>query len=189
VLAAGAWCDELASLAGARPLGLRPLRRTIAICPTASGIDPAGPLVGDVDHTYYWRAEGPNVLCSPADETASDPCDAQPEELDVALALERVNATTTLGLRSVRTAWAGLRTFAPDRVPVIGPDPACAGLWWFAGQGGYGIQMAPAAARTLAALVTHGHVAPDAAQLGLRAEAIAVARFAQPTRPRTGVSG
>jgi D-arginine dehydrogenase len=177
VLAAGAWCDELASLAGAEPLGLRPLRRTIAICPTTRDIDPAGPLVGDVDHTYYWRAEGPNVLCSPADESPSEPCDAHADELDVALALERVNATTTLGLRSVRTAWAGLRTFAPDRVPVIGADPACDGLWWFAGQGGYGIQMAPAAARSLAALVVGGHVAPDAAELGLRAPAVAPARF------------
>jgi D-arginine dehydrogenase len=177
VLAAGAWCDELASLAEARPIGLRPLRRTIAICPTACAIDPGGPLVGDVDHTYYWRAEGPNVLCSPADETPSEPCDARPDELDVALALERVNATTTLGLRSVRTAWAGLRTFAPDRVPVIGPDPFVDGLWWFAGQGGYGIQMAPAAARTLAALVTDGDVAPDAAALDLRADAVAPARF------------
>ncbi len=177
VLAAGAWCDELGSLVGARPLGLRPLRRTIAICPTVLGIDPSGPLVGDVDHTYYWRAEGPNVLCSPADETPSEPCDARPDELDVALALERVNATTVLGLRSVRSTWAGLRTFAPDRVPVIGSDPACTDVWWFAGQGGYGIQMAPAAARTLAGMVTGVGVAPDAAALGLRAEAVAPARF------------
>ena len=88
-----------------------------------------------------------------------------------------MNATTVLGLRSVRSTWAGLRTFAPDRVPVIGSDPQCADVWWFAGQGGYGIQMAPAAARTLAALVTDGRLAPDAAALGLRPEAIAPARL------------
>ena len=106
------------------------------------------------------------MLVSPADETPSPPCDAQSEEADVALGIERVNGATTLGLRSVVSAWAGLRTFAPDRVPVVGEDPACAGLFWLAGQGGYGIQTAPAMARCLTGLVTGGRLAsgPDGAR-------------------------
>lgn len=154
VVAAGAWCDHVASLAGAAPLGLRPLRRTIAICPTRQVLDPFGPHIHHVDSRYYWKPEGPNVLCSPADETPSDPCDARPDEADVALAIERVNATTTLDLRSVRTAWAGLRTFSPDRVPVCGEALDTPGLWWMAGQGGYGIQTAPAMGRAIGALVS-----------------------------------
>jgi D-arginine dehydrogenase len=121
---------------------MRPLRRTAAVA-RARGVDPAWPLIADVGETFYFRPEGAGILVSPADETPSDPCDARPDDLDVALALERVNEATTLGLRSVISAWAGLRTFSPDRNPVAGPDPAAAeGFFWLAGQGGYGIQMA-----------------------------------------------
>ena len=125
VLAAGAWGDELARAAGAGPIGLRPLRRTIAVCrvPSETALDPGGPLVCDAAHTWYFKPEGPNVLVSPADETPSPPCDARADEADVALGIERVNEATTLGLRSVVSSWAGLRTFAPDRVPVVGEDP------------------------------------------------------------------
>ena len=179
VLAAGAWCDELATLAGARPVGLRPLRRTIAVCrvPAGSVLDVAGPLVSDAAHSWYFKPEGPNVLVSPADETPSEPCDARPEEADVALGIERVNEATTLGLRSVVTTWAGLRTFAPDGVPVVGEDPACAGLFWLAGQGGYGIQTAPALARCLAGLVTEGRIPVDVAARGVTAAHLSPARF------------
>jgi D-arginine dehydrogenase len=109
--------------------------------------------VAAVDDGFYFRPEGPHVLISPADETPSAPCDARAEESDVALAIERVNRVTDLAIRSVVTAWAGLRTFAPDRNPVVGFDPRVPGLFWLAGQGGYGIQMAPALARLAAALV------------------------------------
>ena len=127
VLAAGAWGDGWPRAAGAGPIGLRPLRRTIAVCrvPSEAALDPAGPLVCDAAHTWYFKPEGPNVLVSPADETPSPPCDARADEADVALGIERVNEATTLGLRSVVSAWAGLRTFAPDRVPVVGEDPRC----------------------------------------------------------------
>jgi D-arginine dehydrogenase len=164
--AAGAWADGVAGLLGARPCGLRPLRRTIAIArpgpgpgrgplrgPDPTGLPADAPLVADVDDAFYFRPEGPHVLVSPADETPSEPCDARPDEVDVALALERVNAATTLGLRSVVTAWAGLRTFAPDGVPVAGWDPDVPGLVWLAGQGGYGIQTSAALAVFAAALV------------------------------------
>ncbi len=177
VLAAGAWCDRLAQMAGAAPIGLRPMRRTLALCPTTATLDRLGPLVHHVDDTYYWKPEGPNVLCSPADETPSEPCDARAEELDVALAIERVNETTTLALRSVRSAWAGLRTFTPDRVPVCGPDPEVEGLWWSAGQGGYGIQTAPAMSRALAALMLDGVLPENLTAHGLTAEALAVTRL------------
>lgn len=178
VVAAGAWSDEVAAMAGARRLGLRPLRRTIAVCPTRAVVDPEGPLVSDCTDGYYWKVEGPNILCSPADETPSDPCDARPDELDVALAIERVNATTTLGLRSVLTAWAGLRTFSPDRTPVVGEDPEVPGLWWTAGQGGYGIQTAPAMGALVASLVCGAGVPADLAVAGVSAEALSPARFA-----------
>jgi D-arginine dehydrogenase len=153
VNAAGAWADRVATLLGARPCGLRPLRRTIAIGRTARPLARTSPLVADVDEHFYFRPEGPHVLVSPADETPSEPCDVRPDEADVALALERVNEATTLGIRSVVAAWAGLRTFAPDRNPVVGFDPEVPGLFWLACQGGYGIQMAPALARLAAALV------------------------------------
>lgn len=175
--AAGAWADEVTELLGGGPIGLRPLRRTVAIARTRGRLDPGTPLIADVDERFYFKPEGPNVLVSPADETPSDPCDARPDELDVALALERVNAATTLDLRSIVSAWAGLRTFAADRNPVVGPDPAVPGLVWCAGQGGYGIQTAPAIAAIVAHLVV-GTPVPDG--LDTVVEALAPTRFATP---------
>jgi D-arginine dehydrogenase len=182
--AAGAWADVVAGLFGARPCGLRPLRRTIVIARPGSGAPVAAgsPLVADVHDGFYFRPDGPHLLLSPADETPSEPCDARPDEADVALALERVNEATTLGLRSVVTAWAGLRTFAPDRVPVVGYDPEVPGFFWLAGQGGYGIQIAPALARLAAALLADE--APDPAlALDLDPAAVSPARFPAPQRP------
>ena len=168
VNAAGAWADRVAAGLGVPPVGLRPLRRTAAVA-RAAGVERGWPIVADVGETFYFRPEGAGVLVSPADETPSEPCDARPEDVDVALAVERVNAATVLGLRSVVTAWAGLRTFAPDRNPVTGLDPAAPGLWWLAGQGGYGIQIAPALARlAAAAIVGTGDAVPAA---------LSVARF------------
>ena len=161
VNAAGAWADRVAERFGASPIGLAPLRRT-AVVARATGVDPAWPLVADVGETFYFRPEGANILLSPADETPSEPCDARPDDLDVARAIERVNEATTLGLRSVVTAWAGLRTFTPDRNPVTGADPQAEGLFWLAGQGGYGIQMAPALAKLAAAAVLGERNVPDA---------------------------
>jgi D-arginine dehydrogenase len=164
VNAAGAWADDVATRLGLAPVGLRPLRRTAAVA-RAAGVDPAWPLVSDVAEGFYFRPEGDGVLVSPADETPSEPCDARPDDLDVARALDNVNAATTLGLRSVRTAWAGLRTFAPDRNPVVGPDPAEPSFVWLAGQGGYGIQTAPALARLAAGA---GPVPPELSPARLR---------------------
>ena len=173
--AAGAWCDHVATMAGVRPAGIAPLRRTIAVCrPGALTPDPDWPLVLDACEQWYFRPEGDGILVSPADETPTEPCDARPDELDVAAAIERVNERTTLGLRSVRTAWAGLRSFAADRSPVVGFDPAAEGFFWYGGQGGYGIQMAPGLAALGADVVLGRPLDPEAAAL-----AAAVA----PTRP------
>jgi D-arginine dehydrogenase len=149
--AAGAWADRVAAMAGVPPIGLRPRRRTIAVVPAEA--DPAWPTVADAADRFYFRPESGRLLISPADETPSEPCDAKPDEVDVAVALERVNAVTTLGLRTVQTAWAGLRSFVADREPVVGAWPDHPGFVFFAGQGGYGIQMAPALARTGADVV------------------------------------
>ena len=116
---------------------------------------------------YYFKPEGEQLLCSLADETPSVPCDARPEETAVALAIERINEATTLDLRHVRRTWAGLRTFAADRAPVVGPDPDVPGFFWLAGQGGYGIQTAPAMARAAASLVLDGRLPDDLVDAGV----------------------
>ena len=174
--AAGGWADVVASRAGVTPLGLVAMRRTAAIVPAPDEV--AGwPLVMDVAGRYYCEPETGGLLISPADETPLDPCDAQPEELDVALALERVRDASGLPLRSVRRAWAGLRTFAADRIPVLGEDPAAPGFWWLAGQGGAGIKTAPAMARLLAIAMDGGPFPSQALELGVSPDVLSPARF------------
>jgi D-arginine dehydrogenase len=156
----------VASALGVSPVGLRPLRRTVAIV-SSDQVRRDWPFVGEVHDAFYFRPEGDALLLSPADETPSAPVDARAETEDVALALDRANEATTLNLRHVRTAWAGLRTFAPDRNPVVGSDPAQAGFFWLAGQGGYGMQTAPALSRLAAALVRGEAVPADLTAQGL----------------------
>ncbi|MEI9995591.1 MAG: FAD-binding oxidoreductase [Rhizomicrobium sp.] len=154
VNAAGAWADSLAALAGLKPLGLAPMRRTALT--VAAGQDwnmASWPMAIDVDELFYFKPEAGALLLSPADETISEPCDAQAEEIDVAYAVERVERATTLRVRRVLHRWAGLRTFAPDRTPVVGFDPRAQGFFWLAGQGGYGVQTAPALGALAAALI------------------------------------
>ncbi len=153
VNAAGAWCDEVAADAGVAPIGLQPRRRTAFMVPGDEGYA-HWPLVADVDNGFYFRPDGSQILCSLADETPTEPGDARPDPADVALAIERINGATTLAIRSVRSAWAGLRSFVPDRCMVIGFEPGTPGFFWLAGQGGTGIQTAPAAGALTAALVT-----------------------------------
>jgi D-arginine dehydrogenase len=168
VNAAGAWADEVAALAGAPPIGLQPLRRTAFTCPAPERLDvQAWPLVADVDDRFYFKPEGAQLLCSLADETPSPPCDAQADEVDVALAIERINEATTLDLRHVRRAWAGLRSFVADRTPVVGMDPEVPGFCWLAGQGGYGIQTAPGMARATAGLVLEKRLPEDLRAMGV----------------------
>jgi D-arginine dehydrogenase len=168
VNAAGAWADVVATAAGVGGVGLRPLRRTIFMVASPLGEASRGlPNCSDVDESFYVNPEGAQFLCSPADETPCPPSDAKPDEVEIARAIESINAVTTIGVRSVGAAWAGLRTFAPDRNLVVGEDPEAPGFFWLAGQGGYGIQTSPAAARLGAALVLERSVPPDLAARGL----------------------
>ena len=153
VNAAGAWADEVAKLAGMRPLGITPYRRTVAQVRTAPAPPEDLPLVLDLDGKFYFKPEAGKLWLSPHDETATPPCDAAPEELDVALAIDRFEQVVDWRIAAVEHKWAGLRSFAPDRLPVYGPDRDHPHFIWFAGQGGFGIQTAPAAADLCARLV------------------------------------
>jgi D-arginine dehydrogenase len=178
--AAGAWSDEVARLAGAAPAGLVPRRRTAAVAEVPATCDTrdlaSWPMVTDVADTFYARPESGGLLLSPADATETVAGDVRPEELDVALALERCRAVLDLPLRHVRRAWAGLRTSPADDTPLVGPDPEVPDFHRIAGLGGYGIQLAPAAGELLAALATGQ---PPPAALAPSAAALF------PARPRT----
>ncbi|MGD9664402.1 MAG: NAD(P)/FAD-dependent oxidoreductase [Novosphingobium sp.] len=150
VNAAGAWADTVARDAGCAPLGIQPMRRTMLQLDVDPQPDPAMPVVLDVGGTFYFKPESGRLWLSPHDETPSAPCDAAPEELDVALAMDRLGQVTDWKVRRLERKWAGLRSFAPDRLPVYGFDPANPAFFWFVGQGGFGIQTAPAAARLAA---------------------------------------
>jgi D-arginine dehydrogenase len=177
VNAAGAWCDEVARLAGARPIGLQPLRRTIILFDGPGGEDiHSWPCVIDADEDFYFKPEGPQILASPCDETPSAPCDAVPEDYDVALAVDRIQRATTLEVKHIRRRWAGLRSFVADRCPVIGMDPEQPGFFWLAGQGGVGIMTSPAAARSAAGLIVDGRLPADLEALGLSPDDLSPAR-------------
>lgn len=152
--AAGAWADEVARLSGVAPIGLQPMRRTACIVEGPANQDPAWPLMGDVTRNWYCRPEArTKLLVSPGDETPVPPQDIRPEEVDVATGIAHMQEALDIPVKRVEHAWAGLRTFTPDRSLAIGPDPAVDGFFWMAGQGGYGIQTSPAAGRMLADLV------------------------------------
>ena len=171
VNAAGAWVDEVASRAGLAPFGFTPLRRTIVVfTPEGWSVEPHWPLALDLHERFYFKPESGHILASPADEVPSPPCDARPEEIDVARALDRIEKATRFTVGRIVNRWAGLRTFAPDRVPVLGPDPRAAGFFWCAGQGGYGIQSAPAAARLAAALRLRSITMPRLSAFSMRNE-------------------
>lgn len=156
VNAAGAWADSLAQMAGARPLGIQPFRRTVAQLRVQPEAIDDMPLVLDISGNFYFKSDNGRLWLSPHDEIPSDPCDAAPEEIDVARAIDRFEQATRWRIEAVERRWAGLRSFAPDRCPVYGDDPQVEGFVWFAGQGGFGIQTAPAAAR-LTAQILLGH--------------------------------
>jgi D-arginine dehydrogenase len=182
VNAAGSWCDIVADLAGARPVGIHPLRRTVFTIGAPTDVDPLSiPLVADVAGTFYFKPEGPQILCSPADEVPSEPCDARPDELDIAKAIDVINTATTLEIRHVRSSWAGLRNFVADRAPVAGFDDVAEGFFWFAGQGGYGIQISPALAQAGASLVRSGQLPASLTARGLESAALDRRRLANLT--------
>jgi D-arginine dehydrogenase len=153
VNAAGAWADDVARRAEVRPLAIAPYRRTVAQVRTAPPPPAALPLVLDLDEAFYFKPEAGRLWLSPHDETPSPPVDAAPEEIDVALAIDRFEAVTDWRIEAVEHKWAGLRSFAPDRLPIYGFDAREPAFFWFAGQGGFGIQTAPAAADLAARLI------------------------------------
>ncbi len=160
VNAAGAWADHVAEAAGVKRIGLMPLLRSIFMVASPQGTDSKRlPLLSDVDGSFYIKPEGDQFLCSPADENLSEAKDVKADMLEIARAIDEINDSTSIGVRSVSTSWGGLRTFAPDREFIVGEDAQAPGFFWFAGQGGYGIQTAPATARLGAALV-RGEGAP-----------------------------
>lgn len=168
VNAAGAWADAVGAMAGAAPIGLVPKRRTAFTFKPPEGIDHrAWPLVLDVEENWYFRPEGAHLLASPADETPMEPCDVRHDEVDVAIGIERISAATTMTIRSIDHAWAGLRSFVADHRPVNGWDDDVDGFYWLAGQGGFGIKTSPAMARYAAGMILDGAPPPDMAEAGL----------------------
>ena len=176
VNAAGAWADVVAQSCGARPLGLQPLRRTMVQVSVDAPVPSGLPLVMDVGGRFYFKPEaGGRLWLTPHDEIPQPPGDAAAHELEVALAIERFTAATCWRISRVDRRWAGLRTFASDRVPVYGFDPRQPGFFWCAGQGGFGIQTAPAAGMLAASLVLG--LSPSEAVAGIDAERYAPGRF------------
>jgi D-arginine dehydrogenase len=180
--AAGAWADAVAEMAGVPPLGLVPKRRTAILFEPSTAPDPAWPAVIDAEEQFYFKPESGLLLGSPADETPMPPCDVQPEELDVAVAIDRIERAASFRVTQVRRKWAGLRTFAPDKTPAVGMEDSAPGFFWLAGQGGYGIQSAPALARAAARLLVEGVLPDDLLGRGLVAADLLPLRL-RPGRP------
>jgi D-arginine dehydrogenase len=171
--AAGAWADRVAALAGVRPLGLQPKRRTIIVVDPPEGMDVrAWPFVHTAVSDFYMLPEAGQLLVSPADEIEDDPGDAQPEDYDVALAAYQLERYTTLTVPRIAHRWAGLRSFVPDRVPTAGFAPDAQGFFWLVGQGGYGLQTAPAMAAIVETLATGGDWPQGLSELGVTPDQI-----------------
>ena len=178
VNAAGAWAGEIGRMAGAQDIGLQPCRRTAALVETQQGIVPDDwPMILDAEEQFYAKPDAGRLLVSPADETPTPASDVQPEEIDVAVAIDRLEQMTTLGVRRLHSKWAGLRSFVKDRSPVVGYDPFVPGFFWMAALGGYGIQTAPALGTLAADLLLKRSVSTDIAQFGIRADDLAPQRL------------
>ncbi|RME62049.1 MAG: FAD-binding oxidoreductase, partial [Alphaproteobacteria bacterium] len=180
VNAAGAWGDHIAMLARVTPLGLMAMRRTVVTFPVpVGGISPEWPLVLDIDGEWYFKTERGRILASPADETPMPPCDVQPDELDIAITMAHIERVTGWKVSRLQATWAGLRIFAPDRAPVIGFDTDAEGFFWCVGQGGVGIQTAPAAAKLVEAAITGTPLPETMRALGITPTRYAPARLRQ----------
>ena len=167
--AAGAWADVVAERAGARTVGLQPKRRTVIAFPLPEGVDGhSWPVTVDTEEEFYFKIDAGVVLGSPADETPVPPQDAQPEEIDVAITVDRIERATTMKVSRIIRRWAGLRSFVPDGVPVLGYDPDLEGFFWCAGQGGYGIETSNGMGRSAAALATGDSLPEDLRALDVK---------------------
>ena len=178
VNASGAWGDTIGALAGGHAMGLVPKRRTAVLFDPVPTADVRGwPVIIDADEQFYFKPDAGKLLGSPADETASPPCDAQPEELDVAIAIDRIEQAANFRVQRVLRKWAGLRSFVADKSPVVGFDLELPGFFWLVAQGGYGIQTAPSLARIAAALACGSEIPEDLTQMGVTAEDLSPARL------------
>jgi D-arginine dehydrogenase len=178
VNAAGAWADTVAARAGLMRRGVRPLRRTAITFDPPAGQDASRwPMTFDVAETWYFKPEGRRIMMSPADLLPTEPCDAQPEEIDVAVAIDRIETATNLKVGRLASRWAGLRTFAPDHEAVIGPEDQEPSFVWYAGQGGNGVMGSAAGGETCAALAVGERLPKSCANLGLELDMITPARL------------
>ena len=178
VNAAGAWAGEIGRLAGASEITLQPLRRSACLVDQPLQYHAESwPMVLDVEEQFYFKPESGMLLLSPADETPSIPCDAQPDEMDIAVVVDRVEQATTLVINRIHRKWAGLRSFVEDRSPVIGYDTVVEGFFWLAALGGYGIQTAPAAGRLAASLVLQSTIDDDLLANGVDPAALSPRRL------------
>jgi D-arginine dehydrogenase len=176
--AAGAWADHVAEMAGVAPIGLMPLKRTAFLLDEPEGVSARDwPAMIEADEAFYFKPESGKILVSPCDETPSPPLDAWPEDMTIAECVERLQERADIPVRRIVRSWAGLRSFVADRTPVIGYEPTAAGFFWLAGQGGYGVQTAPAAGRAAAALALGEGLPEDVRALGLREEQLSPSRF------------
>jgi D-arginine dehydrogenase len=181
VNAAGAWADQVAAMAGATPLGLVPKRRTAMLVEAPPGVNAKEwPGVIDVEEMFYFKPSSGMLLLSPADETPSEPCDVQPEEIDIAVAVDRIQQAADLPVTRISRSWAGLRSFFADKTPAVGWDTQVEGFFWLAGQGGYGIQTAPALGQLTAAMVTGSNLPEPFLGEGADPGLLSPARFHAP---------
>ena len=154
VNAAGSWADGIAQMAGVTPLGFEPMRRTIITFDAPAGVDISHlPFTKTIGDELYFATESGRLFASPMDEIPSEPCDAQPDDYEVALAAWRMEDRTTVKVGRIHSKWAGLRTFAPDKKPVAGFSPEAEGFFWLAGQGGFGLQTSPTMAAAVASII------------------------------------
>jgi D-arginine dehydrogenase len=178
--AAGAWCDKVASIAGVRTVGLVPKRRTAFVFDPPAGLDcRAWPGIHDIGENFYFKPDAGKLLASPADETPMEPCDVYPDDLDVAIAVDRIQQAANLPVTHIDRKWAGLRSFVADGCPVVGYEPEATGFFWIAGQGGYGIETSVGMGRLSSSLARGRGVPSDLASLGVRAETVAPGRLAR----------
>lgn len=176
--AAGAWADAVARLAGVAPIGLVPKRRTAFVFAAPAGVDTSRwAHTGDADETWYVKPQPGLFMASLSDATPSEPCDAWPDDIDVAQAIDNIERATSLRVGRPTRAWAGLRSFVPDHRPVAGFAPDAPGFFWLAGQGGVGMLTSPAMGRAVGGLIGAGEVPEDLRAAGITAAALSPARL------------
>ena len=176
--ASGAWADRIALTSGVRPLGITPKRRSVLTFSPPQNTSPVKwPAVVDVEEQFYFKPEADQLLGSPADETPVEPCDVRPTDWDLAVAVDRIEKAVDFKIPRAFRTWAGLRTFASDKSPVVGYDKGAPGFFWLVGQGGYGIQTSPALSHLAASLVLNRGIPEDLAAYKISESSLSPDRF------------